>query len=88
LLEFVPADLHAVHVGQHQVEDDEFEASLVEALDGGPPVGRPADVVAGGLQVQTDQAGDVVVVLDDQDVAERDHDRLIVCGRAARIGTV
>ncbi len=28
----LPADLDAVELGQHQVEDDEVEARLVEAL--------------------------------------------------------
>ena len=60
------ADLDAVDVGQHQVEDDERRLLRLDELQRlGAARGR-ADVVAGVLQVRGDERRDRRLVLDDQ----------------------
>ncbi len=61
------ADLEAVHLGQHQVQDDQIgmlRLHVPEAVQAGHGDAGP---VASLLQIQLDQFEDVFLILDDQD---------------------
>ena len=62
----LPADLDAVHVGQHPVEDHERVVALARHRHAGEPGAGDVDHVALGLEPAHDEAGDAGVVLDEQ----------------------
>ena len=62
------ADLHAVDVRQHDVEDDEVEVLAREGLEGLVAVARRDDLVALLLEREPQQLVDGLLVVDEQDL--------------------
>jgi hypothetical protein len=60
------AHFDAVHVGQHQVEDDECRLLRGDELQRLRPVRRRANRVAGVLQIGGDERRDRRLVFDDE----------------------
>lgn len=63
----LPADLPAVHTGQHDVEDDKVGLERLELADGGLTVVHAVDVIPFIFEVQSEEFADVFVVIYDQD---------------------
>jgi hypothetical protein len=61
------ADFDAVQLGQHQVEDDQVEAPLLEAPQRLPAVQRRGDVVAVLPQRVAEQRLNRLLVVDEED---------------------
>ncbi len=61
----LPADIEAVGVGEHQVEDDEAGPLPVERPQEAPGIEEPGDPVAGPLQMELDELDDIGLVVDD-----------------------
>src|SRR3954462_11858066 len=81
-----PADLEAVHLGQHHVEHDEVEGLLGEARERLAPVRRVHDLIAVALEREGQERLDRLLVVDEEDargtvghaVCKRNHR---CCGR-------
>ena len=67
LLAPAAADLEAVEVGQHDVEDDEVGVDLGDGGHGVPARGHGVDVEAGVAQRRFQHAAEVVLVVDQQE---------------------
>ena len=52
---------------QHEIEDDDIDAGVVDQVEGGSRLGGPSDVVPLGGQMSGHEPGQVGVVLDDED---------------------
>ncbi len=59
-------NLQAVHIGQHEVENDQVVIGGVDVFDAQAPGGRDIDSVAGALKTAAKKIGDALFVLDDQ----------------------
>ena len=57
---------------QHEIEDDQIEATGLRLFISADPVRRRAHLAAEIAQVQTEQFSDIPVVFDDQDAACHD----------------
>jgi hypothetical protein len=66
-LRLLAADLEAVDLRQHQVEHDEVERLLLEAVEGLAPVGRQDDVIALLAQRVRQQRLNRLLIVDEQD---------------------
>ena len=66
-----PGDLEAVEVGQHHVEQDEVGPELADRAERRLPVGRRLDLVVVEAQGDREDIGDVRLVVDDEDLADR-----------------
>ena len=62
------AEAESILAGQHQIEDDQIDAALLEYSKHLPAVGGQTDAVAVFQQIIPDQVADVAVVVDDQQV--------------------
>ena len=62
-----PADRHAVHPGQHQIEHDDAVRLGAQPIEGVLPVGDGVAVVAGAPQLLGDQLANAALVLDHKD---------------------
>jgi hypothetical protein len=62
-----PRDLEAVQHGQHEVEHDEVGVEFAELREAGDAVVGDDGLVALGLQLEVDELGDLLLVLDDED---------------------
>ena len=58
--------LHAVHVRQHDVQNDQIRPELASGGDGGLSVARQADVPTLEAQRQADEFGQSLLVVDDE----------------------
>ena len=65
------AQAEAVLAGQHQVEDHEIDAGVVEGLVHGGPVARHGDAARIGPEIPRHEGADLAVVLDHEDVRGR-----------------
>src|SRR6185369_9585345 len=63
---YPPGQLHAVDVGHHQVHDHQRGLPFLDDVQRAAPVVGEYDVIALELQVHLDEAGDVMVVVDDE----------------------
>ena len=70
-----PAQRKAVLARQHQVEEDEIDAAVVQDLAHGTAVSRDADPKTVLRQRTRDEIADLAVVVDDQDVRGALHER-------------
>ena len=69
------ADALARQLGEHEVQDDEVEAVLLELLEGRLPVADTADPIALTLEVGRDRVANGLLVLDQQNLLDvRSHD--------------
>ena len=67
------ADLHAVELGQAQVEHDRVGLEVVRLVERGLTVARDADLVALLVEGTAEHAGDIGVVLDNQHPGSSAH---------------
>jgi hypothetical protein len=62
----LPAHLRAGEPRQHEIEQDQVGASLLEQVDGEDPVTRDLDLIALAPQHEGQRLGERLLVLDDQ----------------------
>jgi len=84
-----PQHLEAVHLGQHDVEDDQAELFFASQRQAQVAVVGQGDLVALGREVHFEAHGDALVILDDQDTrrgglatGRGDHGEVLAQGRA------
>ena len=64
------ADLPAIELGHHDVEEDHVGLAVPGVADGIGAVAQDGDLVAFLVEIEADQLGDVLLVLDHEDPAE------------------
>ncbi len=81
----LPADLEAIHLGQHQVQHHQVRVAALVLDQGLLAVGRGHHGVAVFLEVEPDQLDDVALVVDDEDGLHEGRIRPVVRMPAGRM---
>ena len=68
LIADAPANLQAIHIRQHQIQNDQVEGLLLGTLQPLTPVSDMHYITVHVCEMHLDQAGDILVVFDNENV--------------------